>query len=150
MHAEAEAASTPRAVVGDRGQVELHFDRHAPGFESALEALAEAGVDAPFTTSGDAVCVRVRRREAPDWPRLAEELVGTHGAELREGTSTVTVVGGARAEVARAVRELVPQAAGLACDEGVLRVMLPEAHVDEAVRALHARLVTEAKLEDTP
>ncbi|MEO0323135.1 MAG: aspartate kinase [Myxococcota bacterium] len=142
VHQGAAAPSRPCAVVGDRGQVELRFARHARGFEGALDALAEAGVDASFSATEDVARIRLRRREAPDWSRLAEDLVQRFGAGVHEGHGTVTVVGGQRAEVARAVGDLVPGATGMTCDEASVRITLPDAQVDEAVRALHARLVT--------
>ncbi|MEM1414743.1 MAG: aspartate kinase, partial [Myxococcota bacterium] len=138
VHDAAAPARTPRAVVGARGLAEIALPRRA--FTGALALLAEAGLDVPFSATGDRVALALRPAHAPDWPALRRALEEAHEARIMDARGTVTIVGGGRAPVAAAVEELVPGVT-LECAEGEVRLRMDDASVDDAVRVLHARLV---------
>lgn len=150
---------TPGRVVGvasEAGLVRLGTQDGLFGFERLLARIEQAGAggkqhafEAPGGRDGRAALL-LSLENLPEWPRLREDLrSGVAGAvEIEEGVGAVSAIGaGINAtprNLRRAVGVLRPldtPLLGVSTSSFRISILLAEARLDEAVRALHRALI---------
>jgi len=142
VHEEAPAAPDARAIVG---RAKLAHVRSALPPAKLLATLGEhdlTPLDLQTEASGSACLVDLA--SSPRWPTCRDSLEAT----IDEDVAQATVIGGERAEIAQRVVATLAAAKldALSLTTGPMRTsaLVRAEHLDDAVRALHAALVTEA------
>jgi len=145
-----EAGGRPRTVVGQKGIVRLRA-RGERALGAASSVLAAASVptrDVEARGEGDAMeaSMTVAMSLTPDWDAVAAQLASdlSERVHLETGLGAVSVVGldaTAVATTLEIVRASGGAPHGASASGSRVSVLLPEAHVDPAVRALHAHFV---------
>ena len=140
----------PRSVVGQKGIVRLHTrgERALGAASSILAAASVPARDVEARGEGDALeaTMTVATSLTPDWDAVAARLTSDLGVSVRVegGLGAVSVVGLDAASLPPAlevVRASGTTASGAAASGSRVSVLVPEAQVDPAVQALHARFV---------
>jgi aspartate kinase len=140
-------------IASERGLVLLCLDSdELAGLLEVLDARQTRGKELVFRAPATAHASLVLSLEnVPDWPRLRGELVERCGERLslREGLGAVSAIGtGINASYGhlRAALDTLAgrglSVTGVATSSFRISLLLDSPHVDEAVRALHAALVT--------
>jgi aspartate kinase len=150
------APRTPGSVAGVASERDL-FVLQAPGdpmkLLDLLDARAVVGKQlhaAAFGAAGDGVTLVVSRENLHDEERVRRDIAGAFGdeAQVIDDVGAVSVVGaGINATYANlrrgsaALREAGIATRGLATSSFRITWVVPRAHLEQAVRALHAALV---------
>jgi aspartate kinase len=143
---ERRDGSVERAVVGEKGVVLVRAtaDRATSLLEAAVEAELELR---SFWMEGERCVAVVPLLNAPDFER-ARSLFAASGAALERGVGVVSLVGvGCGSDpstLAAALAALPCPTRHVTSSPLALSAVVPEAHVDDAVRAWHARFVAGA------
>lgn len=152
---QALAHRRPFAVVGQPAIARLWVAGSDRERRIALQATRALSVVPYAETRGEEVTeLRIATAHVPDWGRTRDTLMAHPGITLEEGAARVTLVGGS-AEVHRATLRAVLAEAGVnVLDVDVdthgerVSALVPATQQDDAVRALHARVVLDPDTDD--
>lgn len=144
---ERDGGADARSVVGQRGVVRL-FTRSEKDLRATLAILDRFAVPVrDVHANADDAVMTIATSLAPDWAKIREDIVSAARAPLRfeDGLGAASVVGVDVTKLAEATAALaevraVPVASASAGAR--LSFLVPEASLDDAVRALHAHFVT--------
>lgn len=148
VHHGAAVSAGARAVVGQRAVARVHFAGDTGRFQALLGTAERAGVTPCEVEArdGDAEFL-VATAHTPDWGR-ARDALEAQGAEVHEGLGIVSVVGDGFPASPTGLGDALEilSAHGVAHARIVtaplrLSAVVPETQLDDAVRALHHRLV---------
>ena len=147
VHASAEPAAVPRAIVGQRSVARVAV---RGGDERVLAAIAIAKkggmTEREEDRTPDAGSFLLATQHAPDWATTRAALEDA-GAEIEEGLGLVSVVGSAVGGAIEAIRSSMAARSPLRIVVTPLRAsaVVRETAVDDLCRALHAELVIQTR-----